>query len=351
MSEGPEDRVIMQRCLDLARKGLGKTAPNPLVGCVIMAGGKIIGEGHHGEFGGPHAEVVAIASVKKPELLAESTLFVNLEPCSHHGKTPPCSALIVQKSIPEVVIGSKDPNALVEGKGIQHLSDNGVRVRSGIMERECRELNRRFFTFHKKKRPYIILKWAQTDDGFMDRPRSAGEPSGINWISDEYARQWVHKWRSEEQAILVGTNTAANDDPDLTVREWHGTNPLRLVLDMKGRLPAGLKLFKGKTQTLVFTRNKQENRKNVDYVEIPEGADPIDKMLDHLYTMDIQSLIVEGGAMLLESFLFRDLWDEARVFSADSVFGEGLKAPVIRQDMEREIPFYSGILRIYRQKK
>ena len=345
-----KDRMYMQRCLDLARKGLGKTAPNPMVGCVIVAGGKIIGEGYHRIYGGAHAEVNAIASVKDPNLLRKASLYVNMEPCSHHGKTPPCSSRIHDNSIPEVVMGCKDPNELVAGKGIKDLINYGVAIRSGVMEEACRELNRRFFTFHENKRPYIILKWAQTRDGFINRNPGVGRSRGINWITDEYSRQWVHKWRSEEQSILIGTNTAAIDDPQLTVRYWHGKNPLRLVIDMNGRLSQGLKLFDGSSPTLVFTRQQMKPRKNLEYLEVPPGQDVLPNILRHLYSVDIQSLIVEGGARLLTSFIEMGIWDEARVFNAFKDFGEGLAAPALHQDAQQEINFSSGFLSIYRKK-
>ncbi len=214
------DELYMARCIELARKGAGATAPNPMVGCVIVYEDRIIGEGYHREFGEAHAEVNAIASVKETELLPESTLYVNLEPCSHFGKTSPCSWLIIEKGIRNVVIGAMDPNPLVAGNGFRQLEENECTVRSGVMEKECLDLNKRFFTFHLKKRPWILLKWAKTSDGFMDRERSGSEDQGINWITGKQSRQLVHKWRSEVQSILVGTHTALLDNPELTVRDW-----------------------------------------------------------------------------------------------------------------------------------
>ena len=348
MADLSGDRIYMKRCLELAGKGLGHVAPNPMVGCVIVAEGKIIGEGFHREFGAAHAEVNAIASVKDVNLLRESCLYVNLEPCSHHGKTPPCSALIRRHHIPGVVMGSMDPNILVSGKGMQDLEMHGVKVRSGVLEDECRELNRRFFTFHEKKRPYVILKWAQSWDGFIDTLRSEDDTGGIHWISDPQARQWVHKWRSEEQSIMVGTNTAAIDDPELTVRDWKGRNPLRLVMDMKGRLPGDLKLFDGSTPTMVFTGKEGKNRHNLAFVKVPGGRETIPFLLEHLYSMDIQSVIVEGGGALLTSFIDLDVWDEARVFSSEKEFGKGLAAPAIRQVSDRATTISSGRLLLYR---
>ena len=349
MPDADNDKNYMQRCLDLALKGLGSTAPNPMVGSVIVADGKIIGEGYHQVFGGPHAEVNAITSVKDKSLLKSARLYVNLEPCSHEGKTPPCSTLIHDSLIPEVVIGNIDPNKLVAGKGKRYLEKNRLRVRMGVMEDECRELNRRFITFHEKGRPYIILKWAQSRDGFIDRKREKGSNVGINWISDKQARQLVHKWRSEEQAILVGTNTAEIDDPRLTVRDWEGKDPLRLVIDIKGRLSPALKLFDGSTRTLVFTRQPKTSKKNLEFVEVPEEKDVISFLLSHLHSIDIQSLIIEGGAHLLGSLISMDLWDEARVFSSQHDFGDGLKAPDTGQAQLQEISIGTGSLKIYRK--
>ena len=227
----------MKRCLELAEKGMGNVAPNPMVGCVIVHGGRIIGEGYHRAFGEAHAEVNAIASAGDASLLAGSTLYVNLEPCSYHGKTPPCSSLVIGKGIPRVVIGTPDPNPRVSGAGIMQMESAGIEVVKGVLETECLELNKRFFTHHMKKRPWILLKWARTADGFIDRERRPGQPAGINRISGGEALRHVHKWRSQEQSILVGTRTALLDNPELTVRHWKGKNPLRLVIDIEGKLP------------------------------------------------------------------------------------------------------------------
>ncbi len=349
MKDRPGDRKYMQRCLELAEKGLGSVAPNPMVGCVIISEDSIIGEGYHSDYGGPHAEVNAIAAVKDKGRLKKARLYVNLEPCSHHGKTPPCSSLIISQGIPEVVIGCTDPNEQVAGNGIKDLQDHGVTVRYGIMEEYSRELNRRFFTHHQKRRPYIILKWAQTRDGFIDIARNADDNSGINWITDTQSRQLVHKWRSEEQAILVGTNTAAMDDPRLTVRDWLGEDPLRLVLDLKGRLSGELNLFNGSIPTLVFTRTAKKDQNNLRFVIVPENTDVISFITEHLHSHEIQSLIVEGGASLLGSFIDRDLWDEARIFTADKEFGEGLEGPVFQEVPQHKVAVPSGELSIYRK--
>ena len=329
------DELYMARCIELARKGVGATAPNPMVGCVIVHEDKIIGEGYHREFGQAHAEVNAIASVKDPKLLEDSTLYVNLEPCSHFGKTPPCSWLIIEKNIRDVVIGCMDPNPIIAGNGLRQLEEFGCKVQTGILEKECLDLNKRFFTYHTKKRPWILLKWAQTKDGFIDRERTGNVERGVNWITGKHARQLVHKWRSEVQTILVGTRTALLDDPELTVRDWTGKNPLRLVIDRKGVLPEPLKVFNGATDTLVFTSSDAytsagvKNRKNLEYVLLPDEKDYIPAILRHLYELEIQSIMVEGGFSLLTSFIESGLWDEARVFTGDVSFGSGVPCPEI----------------------
>lgn len=320
----------MHRCLELARLGAGNVAPNPMVGSVIVYQGKIIGEGFHREYGGPHAEVNAINSVPDPELLKKSTLYVSLEPCAHHGLTPPCSDLIIEKEIPEVVIGTIDPFSEVAGKGIEKLGKAGVKVTLGVLEKECRELNKRFFTFHEKKRPFIILKWAQTIDGFIDVkrcPESFGEPT---WITGDLALQLVHKIRSEESAILVGTNTAEKDNPSLTVRNWPGENPCRIVLDKKLRLPGSLNLFNGKQKTIVFNGVKNEEKNSLSFVKIDIKKEVLPQIMGKLYQRNILSVIVEGGRQLLESFFDSGMWDEAHVFIGDTCFYDGIRAPQIK---------------------
>jgi diaminohydroxyphosphoribosylaminopyrimidine deaminase/5-amino-6-(5-phosphoribosylamino)uracil reductase len=343
-----QDMEFMDRCLELARKGLGNTAPNPMVGCVLEAGGRIIGQGYHREYGKAHAEVNAIQSVKKAEWPACSTLYVNLEPCSHHGKTPPCSDLILEKGIPRVVIGTRDPNKTVSGWGISRLRDHGVEVSVGIREKECLELNRRFFTYHGMNRPYIILKWAEAKDGYIDRERTPGNSGHINWITGILERQLVHKWRSEEQALLVGTRTALTDDPELTVRDWSGRQPLRLVIDRKGKLPGSLKLMDGKTSTVIFTEKALKPIENIRQVKIPGDQDMLDGILDFLYKNEIQSLIVEGGRATLEGFINRNLWDEARVFTGDQQFGSGIRAPRLEADASEKHQIAGSLLSIYR---
>jgi diaminohydroxyphosphoribosylaminopyrimidine deaminase / 5-amino-6-(5-phosphoribosylamino)uracil reductase len=322
--------VYIQRCLEIASKGLGNTAPNPMVGCVIVHNELVIGEGYHQRWGEAHAETNAINSVRQQELLKESVMYVNLEPCSHFGKTPPCTDLIISKGIPHVVIGAVDSNVEVAGKGIAKLRKSGCLVEVGILEEECRFLNRRFFTFHEKKRPYIILKWAQTLDGFIDNDRD-GVDCPAPWITNDLARSLVHKWRAEEQSIIVGTNTALKDNPQLNVRDWTGKDPLRIVLDRTLRLPENLNLFDGSVATIVFTEKPDKSRQNIDYIPIDFSKDVPAQVLEELYGRNIQTLIVEGGAVLLNSFISAGLWDEARVFIGEKVFGKGIKAPVITE--------------------
>ncbi len=346
--EKKEDIVFMGRCLELARKGAGWTAPNPMVGCILVAGGKIIGQGYHREHGGPHAEVNAINAVRDQDLLTRSTLYVNLEPCAHHGKTPPCADLILDKGIPRVVVGMRDPNTEVCGRGISRLRDHGVDVKVGIREEECLDLNRRFVTFHRNERPYIILKWAETKDGFIDRDRPMDEKGRINWITGLRERQLVHKWRSEEQAILVGTKTAVTDDPELTIRDWRGRQPLRLVIDRRGILPRNLKLLDGKFQTVVFSEKDLILDENVRLVKISQESDMLDGLLDYLYGIKIQSIIVEGGKRTLENFIVRNLWDEARVFTGNQHFGSGVRAPHFEAEPSEIRNMADSTLSIYR---
>lgn len=319
--------TFMQRCLDLALLGIGDVAPNPMVGCVIVHNGIVIGEGYHMKYGGPHAEVNAIRSVQNPELLAGSTLYVSLEPCAHFGKTPPCSDLIIENRIPRVVIGTIDPYAEVAGKGIERMKRAGIEVEVGILEKKCRNLNRRFFTFHEKKRPYIILKWAQTLDGFIDTDRT--ETQHPTWITNALAKRLVHKQRSEESAILIGTNTAEYDNPALTVREWSGTQPIRMTIDRTGRLNTGLTIFDGKVPTWVFTGLEKPEAENLQFIKLDFDRNILPQMMDELYRREILSVIVEGGSKLLNSFLELNLWDEAFVYTGNQFFGKGVVAPNI----------------------
>ena len=348
MKETDADGMYMDRCLELARKGLGAVAPNPMVGSLLVAGGKIIGEGYHREFGGPHAEVNAIASVRQRELLSSATLYVNLEPCIHYGKTPPCAELILEKGIPRVIVGTRDPNREVSGRGISLLREHGVSVSLGTRKEACGELNRRFFCQHVNHRPYIILKWAETRDGFLDRIRKPETHGNINWITGSRERQLVHKWRSEEQAILVGTRTAFMDDPALTVRDWSGRQPLRLVIDRRGELPGSLKLLDGKHPTVLFSERNAKPLRNVRIVNVSPAADMLDEILSYLYENQIQSLMVEGGLATLQGFIQRNLWDEARVFTGEQLFGNGIRAPELPVGATEKHLMESSLLGIYR---
>ncbi|HET6244277.1 MAG: bifunctional diaminohydroxyphosphoribosylaminopyrimidine deaminase/5-amino-6-(5-phosphoribosylamino)uracil reductase RibD [Bacteroidetes bacterium] len=320
-----QHEIYMQRCIELAKNGTGKVAPNPLVGCVIVFEGKIIGEGFHRKFGEAHAEVNAINSVEDKSILKKSIVYINLEPCAHYGKTPPCADLLIHYNIPEVVIGCIDTFSAVSGKGIEKLRNSGCKVSVGVLEKKARELNKRFFTFHEKKRPYIILKWAQTIDGFIDKTRITGNP-GQNKISSDFSQVMVHKWRSEEQAIMVGTNTANNDNPKLNVRIWKGSNPLRIVIDKSLRLPLNNHLFDQSVSTLVFTAERTESKNNLEYF-ILNFIDVPKEVCFELHQRGIQSLLVEGGAVLLKTFINSGLWDEARVFYSPLNFQKGIKAP------------------------
>jgi diaminohydroxyphosphoribosylaminopyrimidine deaminase/5-amino-6-(5-phosphoribosylamino)uracil reductase len=319
--------TFMQRCLDLALLGMGDVAPNPMVGCVIVHNGLIIGEGYHEKFGHSHAEVNAIRAVKNAELLAQSTLYVSLEPCSHFGKTPPCSDLIIESRIPHVVIGTVDPFAKVAGKGIERMQKAGIEVEVGVLEKQCRHLNRRFFTFHEKKRPYILLKWAQTLDGFIDTDRT--ETQHPTWITNDLSKRLVHKQRSEESAILIGTNTAMYDNPALTVREWTGNQPVRMVIDRTQRLDASLHVFDSKAPTWVFTAKEKPDSENLKFIKLDFNQNILPQLLSALYEREILSVIVEGGSILLNSFLEAGLWDEAFVYTGNQFFGKGVQAPSI----------------------
>lgn len=341
----------MLRCIELGKNGLGSTYPNPMVGSVIVHEDSIIGEGFTSPYGGNHAEVNAINSVKDKSLLAKATLYVSLEPCSHFGKTPPCSDLIIENHIPNVVIGCKDPHEKVAGKGIQKLRDSGCKVEVGILENECREHHKRFLTFHEKKRPYIILKWAETSDGFIAPDKSLREnnPEPF-WITNEKSRQLVHQWRAEERAILVGTNTVLEDNPELNVRDWEGKSPIRIVLDKDLKIPNTFKVFDGSIPTFVLTSENQKTTtvENLEYLQIDFENNIAENICNVLFKKNISSLIVEGGTKTLQTFIDSDLWDEARVFKGSTNFEKGLNAPTFSGRKISEENLIQDILTIYR---
>lgn len=335
------NQAFMRRALELAENGRGSVSPNPMVGCVIVHDERIIGEGFHQKLGGPHAEVNAIKSVENQELLKNSTVYVTLEPCAHWGKTPPCANLLVEKQVKKVVIAAADSNPLVGGKGIEILRNAGIEVETGLLEQEARWQNRRFFTQIEKQRPYIILKWAQTSDGFVAR----GDFSS-KWISGSQSRQLVHKWRAEEDAILVGKNTALYDNPSLNVRDWVGKNPVRIVLDSILELPENLKLFDQSIPTICFNSKKSETKENLEFVNLGDNFSPAD-ILKELNTRKIQSLIVEGGSKVLSGFIDSGLWDEARVFTGKAKFETGIPAPTLNQNPTETLHIGEDLLTIY----
>ena len=331
----------------MAKNGLGTTYPNPLVGCVIVFENTIIGEGWHKKSGEAHAEVIAIESVQNKELLSSSTLYVSLEPCSHFGKTPPCADLILKYKIPNVVIGTIDPNSKVAGKGIQKLKDSGVNVTFGILEKEGNELNKRFFTFHRKSRPYIILKWAESADGFIS-PINKSEQKPV-WISNEYSRQLVHKWRSEEQAILVGTQTIIDDNPSLTVRDWVGNNPIRVVIDRENTIDSSYNVFDNQAKTIVFSSKEvTSNSDTIQYIKVDFDKNSTQAIVDKLFENNIQSIIIEGGRKTIQSFIDAHLWDEARVFIGGINLNEGTEAPKINNTIYSKSYLKKDTLLTYR---
>lgn len=369
------EETYMHRCLQLAQLGQGYVAPNPMVGAVLVHDNRIIGEGYHQQYGGPHAEVNCISSVKPEDeqLISQSTIYVSLEPCAHFGKTPPCANLIIDKRIPRVVIGCRDPFVQVNGKGIEKLQSAGVDIAVGILERECKELNKRFFTFHTQHRPYIVLKWAQTADGKIAAAPSPNSVPNVRFaplppvgrehisrllISNEYTNRIVHKWRSEEMAILVGTNTALYDNPELTTRLWPGSNPVRLVVDMDLKLPPTLKLFNSAAPTIVFNTKRHHmpegilasaDNYSVGFYQVTEDVSLVYQITNALYQMNIQSVLVEGGAFLLQSFMDEDMWDEAKIITnQELIAGDGLPAPILKSSLlKNRETIYSDTIRYY----
>lgn len=320
-----KDEKYIARCIQLAKNGLCNAAPNPMVGAVIVHNDTIIGEGYHIRCGEAHAEVNAVRSVKDKSLLKESTIYVSLEPCSHHGKTPPCADLIINKGIPRVVVGCQDPFSLVAGRGIAKLREAGIEVKVGVLEEECRQLIRRFVTFNTLRRPFITLKWAESADGFIDLHRTEGHPY---IFSSPLSSMLVHKRRAEHSAILVGRRTALLDNPSLTTRNWYGKNPVRMVIDKDLTLPKHLALFDGSVRTLVFTqREDTSNRPNVEHIRLDFKIDILPQIMEVLYKEKLQSLMVEGGSILLQSFIDAGCWDEAYIEQSDAHLKDGVKAP------------------------
>lgn len=343
------DELYMQRCLELANLGMGNVSPNPLVGCVIVSDQKIIGEGYHAKYGEAHAEVNAIHSViekyadQAAGLLARATVYVSLEPCAHFGKTPPCADLLVRHRVKKVVIGNRDPFADVDGKGIEKLKNAGIAVVTGVLEQECSQLNRRFFTRIRKQRPYIILKWASTADGYF-APKDVAQ----RWITGAMAKQLVHKWRTEEDAVLVGKLTALADNPQLNVREWQGKNPIRIVIDRNLEIPLSNNLFNDVAKTVVFNEQKTEVQNNIHYIQMEDMQYYLpQKIAFQLYLMDIQSVIIEGGANIVNQFIKGNLWDEARVFNSNKIWKEGIPSPQINGVITDQFNIETDTLTIY----
>ncbi len=334
------DELFMQRAMDLALLGIGQVSPNPLVGCVITHGGKIIGEGWHKKYGDAHAEVNAVNSVPDKRMLKESAAYVTLEPCSHFGRTPPCADLLMEHEVKKVVVANLDSNPLVAGEGIRKLRSTGIEVITGVLDKKGRALNKRFFTFMEKQRPYIILKWAETADGFIARKNFDSK-----WISDEYSRQLVHKWRTEEDAVLVGMRTAQLDNPELNVRDWSGRNPVRIVIDRFLKLNEKIHLFDGSQKSLCYNVLKHEEHPNLSLVRIDE-EDFLHRLIQDLYKKKIQSVIVEGGSQTLQAFIELGLWDEARIFVSPQSFQTGIKAPSISGVLENHIRIKNDWLKI-----
>ena len=338
----------IKRCIELAKNGLGKTYPNPMVGSVVVLNDKIIGEGWHQKAGASHAEVNAIHAVKDRRLLKKATIYVSLEPCAHYGKTPPCAHLIVESGIKSVVIGTVDTHSKVCGKGISYLKENHCNVQVGFLEDECKLLNKHFFSYHNKKRPFIVLKWAETADGFIDKVRNENDKKEPHWISNQYSQQKVHQMRTQIQAILVGTHTALNDNPKLNVRTWKGNNPTRVVLDRNLVIPAHYHLLDDTVKTIVLTeKGDPSTYKNTIFEQIDFSKNVPQQMCTVLYKHQIQSLLVEGGKQTLQSFIDDGLWDEAFVFVGNILFKEGLNAPVLKKAPYKSQKIVGDVLKRY----
>ncbi len=345
------DNKYSRRCIEIAKNGLGTTAPNPMVGAVVVHNNKIIGEGFTSPYGGAHAEVNAINAVQDVALLKEATLYVTLEPCSHYGKTPPCADLIIEHGIKKVVIGLLDPHEKVAGQGIQKLKNAGCEVIVGVLAAECEWHHKRFLTFHQKKRPYIILKWAQTLDGFIapEDTKRKENPEPF-WITNSYSRQKVHQLRAEEQAILVGTNTVLKDNPKLDVRHWNGKNPFRVVLDKTLKIPSDYHVLDNKTPTLILTEiaDATQYRPGINYKVIGFTTALAPQICQALWEHNITSVIIEGGAQTLQTFIDAHLWDEAYIFTGNTCFNKGIKAPQLSGSLMTSQKIDEDTLNIYK---
>jgi diaminohydroxyphosphoribosylaminopyrimidine deaminase/5-amino-6-(5-phosphoribosylamino)uracil reductase len=341
------DNKFMKRCLDLAVRAEGMTYPNPMVGSVVVHEGIIIGEGYHLKAGMPHAEVNAINSVSDKSLLSRSTLYVSLEPCSHSGKTPPCDELIIKKGIPQVVIGTADTNKKVSGKGISRLKAAGCNVIQGVLEAECRRVNRRFFTFHEKKRPYITLKWAQSADGYFDIIRTGNNSAKPYWITGMPERILVHKWRAEEEAILVGAGTVRADNPRLNVRYWKGKDPIKIILSRSGDLKNYFSEIETNGTIIAYTGSSAVKTGGAKRIKLNKNFPSSLQVIEYLYDIEVQSLFIEGGAEVLTHFIENDLWDEARIFTGMVNFNAGIKAPSIAGTKWPDICFEKSRLTVF----
>ena len=343
----PTHDIFMRRCLVLAQKSFGHTYPNPMVGAVVVKGGKIIGEGWHRKAGDAHAEVNALANLSIEELDG-ATLYVNLEPCSHHGKTPPCCDLILTKGVKRVIIGAMDPNPKVAGSGIAALKAAGIEVISGIMEDACLELNKRFYCFHTKKRPYIILKWAQTGDGYIaPEDHKKGE---VFWISDADSQQLAHRWRAEEHAILVGRKTVDDDNPLLTTRKWTGNNPIRLVIDPNNNIKEHALVLNEDAKTVIFNNSINKIKENLNWVALTK-TEMLEGILSWCLENEIQSIMVEGGAATIEGFIAARLWDECRIIESKKLVAKGIKAPRTPEEKKTTHKIVGDILHVILNKR
>ena len=339
-----QDNIYMQRCIELAQLGIRDVYPNPMVGAVIVHEGKVIGEGYHQHYGEAHAEVNAVNSVRDKSILKEATIYVSLEPCAHHGKTPPCADLLVKHQFKKVVIGCKDTFSEVAGKGIKRLEENGIEVLVGVLENKCRVLNKRFFTFHENKRPYVILKWAETQDGYIDKIRTDNTQE-INWITQPETKTLVHQWRSEEQAILIGSTTALNDNPSLTVRNVKGKNPIRILIDRSLKVNFKAAIFNSDSKTIILNEFKNDEVENLKFIQLSDFS--AKSILDTLYKESIQSVIIEGGTKTIQQFIKENLWDEARVLVGKTTFNEGIKAPELSIRPKSHAKFYGDTIYYY----